>query len=326
MKISIALATYNGERYLQAQLDSFLCQSRRPDEVVITDDCSTDGTALIINSFLESAPFKVIFKRNKENIGICQNFSNALALTSGDLVFLSDQDDIWFSNKIEKVEKIASKNSNYCVFMNDQEIVDQELKSSGVRKIHQIRSAGLTDSKYVAGCAVAVRQSFLKSILPIPVGYEAHDAWIVNLAVGVGRRMLIDEVLQLYRRHESADSGWIINSRHKVTKIDFFKYYIKKLLLSPPTVSRLKNILIIREIFKDKVFELSIESENRELRTDFLFFFEKLQFKNKSFEKRIELLSKSRIKRIPMIVKHLISGGYAPFYGLKSAIRDIISP
>ena len=119
LKISIAMATYNGAAYLQEQLDSFLAQTRLPDEVVITDDCSTDETLEIIKGFEESAPFNVHWEQNEHNLGYTGNFNKALIKTTGDLVFLSDQDDVWFRDKLEQVERYAAEHPAALVLMND---------------------------------------------------------------------------------------------------------------------------------------------------------------------------------------------------------------
>ena len=99
MKASIALATYNGERYLQEQLNSFLHQTRLPDEIIACDDCSTDRTMDILESFAISALFAVYIYRNAINLGYTKNFERAISLCSGDVIFLSDQDDVWFPKR-----------------------------------------------------------------------------------------------------------------------------------------------------------------------------------------------------------------------------------
>jgi len=117
MRISIALATYNGEIYLSQQLDSFVVQTRMPDELVITDDCSTDNSLKICKKFAETAPFDVFIYENESNLGYCGNFNRALSKTTGSLVFLSDQDDVWFPEKIKTITKLALDNPKYLLIM-----------------------------------------------------------------------------------------------------------------------------------------------------------------------------------------------------------------
>ena len=99
--VSIALCTYNGERFLDAQLTSLAEQSHRPDEVVICDDDSSDGTLGIIQAFADTAPFKVRVFRNSQNLGYVKNFEKAVSLCQGDVIFMCDQDDVWHPEKIE---------------------------------------------------------------------------------------------------------------------------------------------------------------------------------------------------------------------------------
>jgi glycosyltransferase involved in cell wall biosynthesis len=146
------MATYNGAKYIGEQLESFLIQSRQPDEVIISDDCSTDGTWEIINSFSASAPFEVIVLRNTRNLGYSANFNSALTRTTGDLVFLSDQDDVWFPHKIEHMVSFAENNSDALLFMNDAALTDGNLNDVGLTKIGQFMSAGMSLDSFVMGC------------------------------------------------------------------------------------------------------------------------------------------------------------------------------
>ena len=104
MKVSIALATYNGAKYLKQQLDSFQAQTCLPDELVVCDDCSKDNTVEILEEFKETASFIVIIIQNESNLGYTGNFEKAISLCSGNLIFISDQDDVWFNNKIETID------------------------------------------------------------------------------------------------------------------------------------------------------------------------------------------------------------------------------
>ena len=102
MRISLAMTTYNGEDYLEEQLESFLRQTRIPNELIVCDDGSRDSTLNILEAFQLKAPFPVMINRNVENLGYTKNFENALSKCSGELIFLSDQDDIWEANKVHR--------------------------------------------------------------------------------------------------------------------------------------------------------------------------------------------------------------------------------
>src|SRR6186997_149500 len=104
MRVSIAMCTCNGERFLAEQLDSILAQSRPPDEIVICDDASTDGTWALLTTFAPKAPCPVTLRRNDTRLGVIGNFSQAMTLATGDAIALADQDDVWHPMKLEKLE------------------------------------------------------------------------------------------------------------------------------------------------------------------------------------------------------------------------------
>lgn len=128
MRISIAMTTYNGARYLNDQLDSFSVQTKLPDELVVCDDKSSDNTINILDDFKRTAPFDVKIICNEENIGYTKNFQKALSLCSGDLIFLSDQDDVWLSDKVEIMSSYFNENRDIYVLLADMIIVDRDLK------------------------------------------------------------------------------------------------------------------------------------------------------------------------------------------------------
>lgn len=201
MKVSIALAAFNGHKYLVEQLQSFADQTRLPDELVVVDDQSRDDTAEIVAAFAERAPFTVSLFVNEENVGPLKTFEKALRHCTGDIVFLSDQDDVWFTDKIQKMEALLSGNASALCVMNDAAFADVALVTSGVTKRQKIRSMGLPDTAFVMGCCAALRRDFLALALPIPDAARAHDNWLVGLSDALGRTYRRDEVLQYYRRH-----------------------------------------------------------------------------------------------------------------------------
>jgi len=207
MKISIAMATYNGAQYLQAQLQSFQDQTRKPDELIITDDCSTDETETIVREFAKTATFKVEFHRNDENLGYCGNFNAALMKTTGDLVFLSDQDDVWLSKKIETVESVFLDNENIDVVLNDAWITDEFLNKFDETKLQKVRRLQGSDMSFVTGCCMALRKRFLKTIIPIHLDLKEHDRWIAYVAEVKGSKLIIEERLQYFRRHGANTSN-----------------------------------------------------------------------------------------------------------------------
>ena len=232
MKISIAMATYNGEQYVQEQLQSFAEQSILPNEVVISDDKSSDITLEIINQFIEKAPFEIVLIQNDQNLGYTGNFNSALMNTTGDVVFLSDQDDVWYPNKIEHMLNVMKNHPDNLVYMNDALLTDSNLNSKNLTKYGQIKSAGLGDETFVMGCCCMVRKELLSYCLPIPNKLKGHDDWIVGIAEGLSKKYIDKTVLQFYRRHESNESAFIANRVTRVTRKDIWLGHYKNLFFS----------------------------------------------------------------------------------------------
>ena len=125
--ISVAMATFNGETYIQEQLDSIYTQTCKVDEIIIVDDCSTDSTVRVIEQYILShKDIDIKLYKNEENLGYKKNFKKAISLCHGDYVFLSDQDDIWKFNKVEDMISIMEKNSNISVLASSFEFIDQK--------------------------------------------------------------------------------------------------------------------------------------------------------------------------------------------------------
>lgn len=209
MRVSVAMCTYNGESYLQEQLDSFVRQSYRPHELIVCDDASTDSTADILRSFCTSAPFEVSVYENPKRVGYVRNFELAISRCRGDVIFLSDQDDVWFEKKIERHLEMFARAPESMAVINDAEITDAQLGTTGLTKIGQTRSSGSSPSNFVTGCCTSFRASLGDIIFPIPAEYVTHDSWINRIGDALGRRVVLEEVLQYIRRHDENTSNEI---------------------------------------------------------------------------------------------------------------------
>jgi len=217
MKISIAMATYNGERFVAEQLDSFIKQTRQPDELIISDDGSSDSTLEIAEAFRKSAPFDIRILRSQTNLGYAGNFNRAICETTGDLVFLSDQDDVWFPQKIRRIESEAKK-TDALLFINDAAFADKNLRELGQTKQEQFRRGGISLNNFVMGCCVGVKRELLDVCLPIPPEFPAHDAWLVRFADELRGKVVLSEVLQWYRRHGENESKVLVNREVRLTR------------------------------------------------------------------------------------------------------------
>ncbi|MGA8200434.1 MAG: glycosyltransferase, partial [Candidatus Sulfotelmatobacter sp.] len=131
--ISVAMCTYNGERFLQAQLESIAAQDRPPDELVICDDRSSDACPEIIKEFARRAPFPVQLVVNPENLGSTRNFEKAISLCRSEIVALADQDDIWYRHKLERIEKAFLRSSTIVAAFSDADLIDNDSRLLGLR-------------------------------------------------------------------------------------------------------------------------------------------------------------------------------------------------
>lgn len=221
--VSIALCTYNGKAYLPDQWQSLLNQQRLPDEVVISDDLSTDGTADLIQQLAAEAPFPVRILKNSVRLGSNKNFERALSECTGDLIFLCDQDDFWLPGKISVMTQYMTQHPGVQVTFCDAEVTDEQLKERQGRFWEVVRFdkraqtrwlSGnmmdvLLDGNRVMGCAMAIRRSWLPIALPIPdnVPNYIYDGWIALVAAACNAIHFIDQPLQLYRIHIQQQIG-----------------------------------------------------------------------------------------------------------------------
>lgn len=324
MKISIAMATYNGGKYLREQLDSFLAQTRLPDELVITDDCSTDDTLAIIEAFAATAPFEVRWERNEQNLGYTGNFNKALMKAAGDLVFLSDQDDVWFPEKLERMERYALDDPEALVVMNDAALTDGDLNDTGLTKLGQIVCAGMTDSSFVMGCCAAVRRELLDLCLPIPAGYKGHDNWIVKMAEGVGRKRVFADVLQWYRRHNENESQFIANRTTKVTRLTVFRLRLVRLLRGWAQQEQALAVSLEQmRAFLDGV-RCARDRSALPLTDEFDAFLGRLEERLSAAEARQAVRAKPRATRLPAVVALWRRGAYGASSGVKTAVLDLL--
>ena len=321
MYISIAMATFNGSLYLEEQLESFLRQTRLPDELIICDDVSTDNTILIVKKFAEKAPFTVKIYQNAINLGYSQNFSRALNLCSGDLVFLSDQDDFWLHDKIETVLKIFIEQPKVQLVIHDIDYCRENLTPIGQTKIERMSDFFDLNKDYVVGMATTIRGDFLKLCLPIPnlksVGF---DNWLHDCSNTVDGKAIIKEVLVLHRRHASNVTAF---SGLNVDFVTSKKHFSKRGRLLNKTVVEYKSPLALYIwMQKQKVVLLElgyIQSSALDKKIDI----QRILVSN--LKRRWLILSKPKMYRIRMIVSFYLAGGYAAFSGLKSAIKDVFS-
>jgi glycosyltransferase involved in cell wall biosynthesis len=224
-QISVALCTYNGEKYLHKQLDSIFNQTVPVNEVVVVDDVSTDNTIDILNEYAAKYPGVFNIVRNKKNIGARKNFEKALYLCKGDIIFLSDQDDSWDQQKVQKIithfsshadDKVVFTNASF-IDDNDQplssslwdvNVFTKEIIKYATDKDNLLRYL-LKYGKIVTGATVAIKKDFLDKILPFRLMHKLwHDGWIAVVAAHYHALGFIDEPLIKYRLHQGQQVGF----------------------------------------------------------------------------------------------------------------------
>jgi glycosyltransferase involved in cell wall biosynthesis len=219
-RISVALCTYNGARFLEAQLGSFLAQLRPIDELVVCDDGSTDETLAILESFAIRAPFPVRTWRNETRLGSTKNFEKAIGLCTGDLIATCDQDDVWLPDKLALSEAALAREPRPGLVFTDAEVVDEELRSMGhhmwdaihfgqmarwrVRSGHEFEV--LLRQWLVTGATMMFRAEYRSSILPIPEKW-VHDGWIAFIIGAMSPIAMVERPTVKYRQHARQQIG-----------------------------------------------------------------------------------------------------------------------
>ena len=199
MKISVCIATFNGGRFVREQMMSVLPQLGEEDEIVVSDDCSTDDTITILESFHDP---RIFIFQNDGRHGFIWNFENALKKATGDMIFLCDQDDIWKPNKVETV---LAALQNHDIVLHDAEIVDKDGNKTGIlysEGLHRRKGfwCNLWKTRWL-GCCMAFRRNVLEYALPFPHHIVGHDGWISAVGLAKFDYYYIPDVLMWYRRH-----------------------------------------------------------------------------------------------------------------------------
>lgn len=228
-KIDVLMATYNGEKYLKEQIDSILNQTYQNIHLIISDDCSTDKTREILKTYEENERISVFYQ--EKNLGYVKNFEFLLKQVENNLYMLSDQDDFWMPEKIEKsVEKL--QNENLDLVFGDLEVVDENLNTIYNsfskfmlldRKIKRELNTNKLQYLYncMTGCTILSKKEFLDKILPLPTNskYMIHDYWMGLVISLNGKIGYLEETYIKYRQHGNNQVGTDKIS-HKFKKLE----------------------------------------------------------------------------------------------------------
>jgi glycosyltransferase involved in cell wall biosynthesis len=325
MRISIAMATYNGAKYLQAQLDSFAAQTQLPDELIVCDDNSTDQTLEILENFAQSAAFTVRIHRNQTRLGYVENFNRAMLMCDGDIVFLSDQDDYWLPSKIQCVYAIFQEHPNTWMVINDAEITDESLQPTGLTILGQIKSAGLNSDEHNNGCCSAYRRNIQPVFLPIPAATYPHDSWLHLIGLSLACRQVITLRLQYYRRHGQNTSGHITSNTSPASPFKLLRKELTSRNLRQDPVEACEKRLMQLAIFRERLEQNSIFLMSNLPSPCVL---EKtlshIALKTRANLARKAILMKRPPARIFLALHFYWVGGYRNFEGFKSLAKDVL--
>lgn len=313
---SVALCTYNGEKYLPEQLESIASQTLLPREIVIHDDGSTDGTVEIAREFARSIPAQVRIHVNDVNQGSAVNFEAAIKRCTGSFIALSDQDDVWHPLKLERLERTFAQFPDAGVVFSDGWLIDSASESiegslwerigfcgADIGFVNSSRSYQfLARRSVVTGAALAVRREFVDIVVPIPRGW-VHDRWIALLLSVVAEVVALPERLIGYRLHSEQQIGVGKGRLQKPTQIE--QQWLDHLEQIGALIDRVRHS---KYAWGREVAEALTVLESR----------------LEHFRVRA-MLPQHRVHRVPFIFSELRRGRYAAFSnGLCSACRDII--
>ncbi len=216
--VSVVMATYNGEKYIEEQLESIRCQTQVPDEVIMCDDGSTDNTVEYIENYIEKyklSSWKII--RNKTNLGYFDNFFKAISLAQGDTIYLSDQDDIWDLNKIKVIEKYYMQNQSAVMIQSNMKFIDEnsdkiensynyhgKQKTSGLILLQCEDMCKFAGSGYTMSFRKLVKEKIFENGLnKYKSVYIYHDILLGLVSTALGECYMCADIYDSHRLHDT---------------------------------------------------------------------------------------------------------------------------
>jgi len=322
--ISVALCTCDGERFLGEQLGSIAAQTRLPDELVVVDDRSSDGTVAIARRFADEAPFGVRVEVNERRLGPTKNFERAIGHCRGDFISLCDQDDVWVAERLAALERSLAEAPDAGLVFSDAEVVDERLLPLGygfwssisfTARERRLFDAGrafevLLRHTIVSGSTALFRASARDVILPIPETWM-HDAWIALMISARSRLLPVDAPLSRYRQHAANEIGG--RRRGAVERA-------ARSLAAGPAAYDLAAAQFeeARERLLERPDAIAPGLRDRSLR---------LLDEKIAHMRRRALIGRSGLARVPMVLEELAWGRYHRYSnGMQSCWRDLLAP
>ena len=303
INFSVALCTCDGIAHLKEQIASLYKQSYLPSELTVCDDASVDNTVSLIESLSTDAPFPIRIHKNKNRIGVRENFEQVIKNASGNIIALCDQDDVWLPEKLETFEKAFEDGADWVCC--DAEVVNEKLvplnytlwqrTNFNSKEREQARQGDLFSvllKHYtIAGATIAFRANLREKLLPIPENWH-YDAWIAAVLAATSKGAIIELPLQRYRQHSTNIIGGLqrnlLSESRIALSINRDEFYDEELMQWSQLAERLKSI------------DASPEAQSR------------LAEKINHLKRRAEWPQR-RIMRLPGIITEIVRGGYARF-------------
>ncbi len=237
---SIAMCTYNGEKYIREQLESIIGQTLPPDEIVICDDCSKDHTIQVVRDTLKNWDGRWTLVCNEKNLGYKKNFEKAISLCHGDIIYLSDQDDVWDIHKIEIMNEVFRQHPEVVTAWHDAELVGPKLEPLypsfwkntlffDYEKFMKGDYSHVWWGNVMQGSACAFRREVFEAARPFPME-AVHDEWLLLISLLLGEVLPVPKVLMKYRQADNTLGGMPVSLKTKIGWLKRWQANVKRVL------------------------------------------------------------------------------------------------
>ncbi|MGV8884441.1 MAG: glycosyltransferase family 2 protein [Microbacteriaceae bacterium] len=324
MRISAALCTHNGALYVVQQVESILAQTVQPDEIVLSDDASTDATVDLVRQTVAAHPdVELLVFHNDPALRVTKNFEQAMLACTGDLIALSDQDDLWAPDRLERIAEVFAARPDVLLVHSDARLVDAngdplgetlfgslEITAAELSAIDEGHTFdALMRRNLVTGATTVVRRSLLETAAPFPTSW-VHDEWLAVIAAVMGRTAVLREPLIDYRQHGANQIGAAkLSARQKLRKLGVSREERNRGLVARAAdlTERLERLSERGELARGR----ALETARAKL----------------AHERARYALPANRVARVPSVVRSLARGGYARYSrGVLDAVRDLVQP
>jgi GT2 family glycosyltransferase len=325
--ISVALCSFNGAQFIAEQIESILTQDRLPDEIVLSDDASSDSTVSVVEGtlarFAVANPDRHValrLLRNAAPLGVTRNFEQAVSAATGDFIVLSDQDDRWAPDRVSRAVETFERHPDLLLVFSDANLVDAQGVRLGeslfgalsftARERAQIGAgdglAALLSRNLATGATTMFRRELLDAALPFPAAW-VHDEWLAAIAAAIGRVGFLPERLIDYRQH----GGNVIGAE----KIGLPGKFSK---LREPREQRNRSLVERSAVLVDRLAQMGAAVSTADL--------DRARSKLAHEQARLALPA-GRARRIRPVLRELSAGGYASYgRGMQDVLRDLVQP